>query len=293
MIPRKVKLHKTSQIGYRESNEDRESYLINLKTRDPEYAPVDFFAVYDGHGGDEVSDFIHIRVRNEFTAPHLVYPLPVTHVHQIFDRIQDQIKNHPKKIGIECGSTCLIVVRYYNYNTQSEWIQVINLGDCRAVLCRGGFAIPLSIDHKPGLLNERRRIEGISKRLGTNVRVHFESGDYRVIDLSVSRAFGDIAATPYVSHRPDSNIYELNNKDEFIVLGCDGVWDVLASDTVTNLVRDYVANNFVDRYTIPGKYPVDIPGSAYDKNLARKIAHYAIARGSTDNVSVLLVMFNH
>jgi len=36
---------------------------------------------------------------------------------------------------------------------------VANIGDSRAVLCRGGQAIPLSEDHKPELTSEQNRIQ--------------------------------------------------------------------------------------------------------------------------------------
>ncbi|KAJ8464419.1 hypothetical protein OPV22_026971 [Ensete ventricosum] len=39
-----------------------------------------------------------------------------------------------------------------------KWIVVANCGDSRAVLSRGGVAVPLSIDHKPDRPDELRRV---------------------------------------------------------------------------------------------------------------------------------------
>lgn len=38
-------------------------------------------------------------------------------------------------------------------------VAVSNVGDCRAVLCRGGKAQVLTKDHRAGQEDERRRIE--------------------------------------------------------------------------------------------------------------------------------------
>ena len=76
-----------------------------------------------------------------------------------------------------------------------------NVGDCRAVLCRGGAAVRLSEDHKPNSREERARVE---KAGGCVINC---SGIWRVctsasaaglklvnddsLFLSTSRAFGD------------------------------------------------------------------------------------------------------
>lgn len=59
---------------------------------------------------------------------------------------------------------------------------VANIGDSRAVLCRGGQPLPLSIDHKPDLTEERNRIE----KAGGFVKEGRVNGT-----LSLSRSFGD------------------------------------------------------------------------------------------------------
>jgi serine/threonine protein phosphatase PrpC len=58
-----------------------------------------------------------------------------------------------------------------------------NVGDSRAVLCRGGAAVALSVDQTPGRPDERSRIEAAGGRVVKN-RL------YGV--LGVSRSFGDL-----------------------------------------------------------------------------------------------------
>ena len=67
--------------------------------------------------------------------------------------------------------------------TSSE-IYCANAGDSRAVLCRNGKAIPLSIDHKPTLPGEKKRIER-AKSIVHNKRVNGI--------LALSRAIGDFS----------------------------------------------------------------------------------------------------
>merc|ERR1719379_2460306 len=129
-----------------------------------------------------------------------------------------------------------------------------NLGDSRAGLCRaqGGrlSAIRLSDDQKPGRADERRRVEA-------NGGVVDVQGVWRVFTpgpasfagrsvlwgLAVSRAFGDLlmkepqrygcegATGELVSAKPELHFYDLHpSEDRFLILACDGIWDVLGDD---------------------------------------------------------------
>lgn len=116
---------------------------------------------------------------------------------------------------------------------------VANAGDCRAVLCRKGVALDLSQDHRPSNPFERRRIE----KLGAYVEDGYLNGV-----LSVTRALGDwdmklhgsgggsAAPSPLV---PDPEIRHLvlTEDDEFLILGCDGIWDTMSSQRAVNVVR--------------------------------------------------------
>lgn len=136
-------------------------------------------------------------------------------------------------------------------------ILIANLGDSRAVLCRtqaqpGGkiSALRLSEDHKPGRDDERRRIEskgGVVDvqgvwRVFTPGPAAF-AGRSVLWGLAVSRAFGDIlmkeanrygvagVTGPLVIANPEIRCFDLcPTEDRFLVLACDGVWDVLNDD---------------------------------------------------------------
>ncbi len=54
------------------------------------------------------------------------------------------------------GTTAIVLIRYRELI--HEKIQVINLGDCRAIMSSGELYIPLSVDHKPDSYSEKIRI---------------------------------------------------------------------------------------------------------------------------------------
>lgn len=57
---------------------------------------------------------------------------------------------------------CLVVFFFLAviFKKQGTIVYTGNVGDCRAVLCRGGVAIDLTSDHRPSRDDERARIKG-------------------------------------------------------------------------------------------------------------------------------------
>lgn len=291
-MPRYIDCHKTSQQGRRESNEDIEACFLNMTSdgypENDSYAAVDVFIICDGHGGDRVARFVTPFLQKMLMKKSLTYPLSRNYINKVYDSIQQKLVNHPKNIANMCGCTALVVIRYLD-NYRRECIQVINLGDCRAVLSRDGLAIPLSKDHKPFWSDEKYRIDLVNMEYGKDQKIHYEAGDWRIGDLSVSRSFGDLDNKPYICHRPESFIYILDRNSEFVILACDGLWDVLQNHEAVNFVRDHFNNNNIEYYNIPMAYPSSEVINT--KCIARKLASYAFAKGSTDNVSIIIIFF--
>ena len=294
-MPRKWIVHQASNQGMRTQNEDEHRVVTNLfqETINRELAPIDYFCIMDGHGGDEVAKYIATPLCRFFTGKShsknifQSYPIDENKINTAFKKLQDAIVNHPQNIGAACGSTVLIVVRYIKNGKDA--LQIINLGDCRAVICRNGKPIFTTMDHKPHWPNEKVRIEKVNYDMRSNKHVEFIDGAYRIGDLSVSRAMGDLDNTPHVTHTPEIYNYFLNDKDEFMVLACDGLWDVLQPQDVINFVRDHINNNMIDAYNIRGVYPSNKVKKS--DSIAEKLAEYAIASGSSDNVTIIIVIF--
>lgn len=148
---------------------------------------------------------------------------------------------------------------------------VANVGDCRAVLGRRGRAFELSKDHKPNCSSERTRIE----RLGGVIYDGYLNGQ-----LSVSRAIGDWhmkgskgSAVP-LSAEPELQEIELAEEDEFLIIGCDGLWDVMSSQcAVTTARKELMLHNDPER-------------------CSRELVREAFKRNSCDNLTVIVVCFS-
>ena len=110
---------------------------------------------------------------------------------------------------------------------------------------------------------------------------YFDGYDWRVGDLSVSRSFGDMDAAPFVTHKPEIFKYSLSKGDKFIILGCDGLWDVINSQDAVNFVLEKL-NDEEDIVSMSGHSK---------KNIAHELAKCAIKKGSTDNVSIIIIFF--
>ncbi|KAG9233771.1 phosphatase 2C-like domain-containing protein [Amylocarpus encephaloides] len=137
-----------------------------------------------------------------------------------------------------------------------------NVGDARIVLCRNGKALRLSYDHKGSDENEGKRIVNAGGLILNN-RVNGV--------LAVTRALGDAYMNDLVTGRPYTTETVIQpDLDEFIILACDGLWDVCSDQEAVDLVRE------------------NQDPSAASKHLVE----YALARFSTDNLSCMIVRFN-
>lgn len=268
---KKMKVFFYSLRGRRETNEDTHKIVANGKNQNKNKSCVNFFGIYDGHGGKRVSEFLKDKVADTLLDkknPHIKYPLTKSIVDTKFNEIQEELRNN--KFSFYSGSTCLNVIHFKKNG--NIYLNVINLGDCRAVLCSGTRAVPLTVDHKPNFPEERSRIEKLGGKIVK------DGVDYRIKDLSVSRAFGDADSAPFVTHIPDLYKYKLNKTDKFLIMGCDGLWDVLSNQDAINFVIDHSYNKDLDKIVA-------------NTNVAKKLAEYAYSIGSTDNISVIVFFF--
>jgi len=254
--------------GKRPSNEDHESVFLNLDGKDKSKRRINIFGVYDGHGGKLISKVASEEIPKYFMVKDdklfIDSKYTISYVTKVFIDFMERInKEHPRASHFS-GSTCCMAVIVNDGKSNILW--VINLGDSRAVLVnKNNESKALSVDHKPNLPTERERIE----KLGGKDKIYFDGSDWRVVDLSLSRALGDMNAHPYVSHLPQLYRYRLHPEDKFLIIACDGLWDALSDKKA----GDFVLKN-IDK--IPYRH------------LAKELAQDAINKGSRDNVSVIL-----
>ncbi|GAB1743737.1 hypothetical protein NU219Hw_g659t1 [Hortaea werneckii] len=137
-----------------------------------------------------------------------------------------------------------------------------NVGDARIVLCRNGKALRLSYDHKGSDENEGKRIAGAGGLILNN-RVNGV--------LAVTRALGDAYMKDLVTGHPYTTETVIQpDIDEFLILACDGLWDVCSDQEAVDLVRNI-----------------------HDPQQASKVlVDHALGRFSTDNLSCMVVRFD-
>jgi len=115
---------------------------------------------------------------------------------------------------------------------------VANAGDSRCVASRKGLAMPMSKDHKPTDPAEDVRI----RKAGGFVADGRVNGS-----LNLSRALGDMEykkskhlppKEQMVSAYPDVRVLDLKRGDDFCILACDGIWDVLTEQQAVDFVQE-------------------------------------------------------
>ncbi|KAF5804562.1 putative protein-serine/threonine phosphatase [Helianthus annuus] len=252
-----------------------------------------YFGVYDGHGCSHVARRCKHRLHELVKEEYKKNDEWKDTMEQSFRRMDEEVTvwNQQASIG-DCrcelhapesygvGSTAVVAV------VTSDKIVVANCGDSRAVLCRNGKAVPLSNDHKPDSPDELSRIESAGGK------VLYWDGARVCGVLAMSRAIGDGYLKPYVISQPDVTITERTAGDECLILASDGLWDVVSNDTACGLASLCLKGNGPSAEM---KSPPNNEVSEYENcdracsNASLLLTKLALARGSADNVSVVVV----
>jgi serine/threonine protein phosphatase PrpC len=200
---------------------------------------VSLYGVFDGHGGKEVALYIKKAFLPIFkkTKGYAAKDWGMALEETFFGL--DEVMREDKaglaatiKADIDDFESCAGATATVIALTPTE-IVCANAGDSRTVLSRGKSAFPMSEDHKPNNPEEQARIEAAGG---------FVSPDNRVNgNLALSRAIGDFEykkeeskgpkEQPVTAH-PDIKKVPLTADCEFVVLACDGIWDVKTNEEV-------------------------------------------------------------
>jgi serine/threonine protein phosphatase PrpC len=257
-----------------------------------------FAAVFDGHGGNGVSALLrdtlydtycdllkrkHWEERDDSMGSRT--PSISSHVAALRGALEEVDKAILQKDTLSYqGSTAVAVVLHVNDDGKRTLLSA-NVGDSRAILSRQGRAMNLTRDHKPNEERERARImaQGEEVKWDAHAQVH------RVRNLSLSRAIGDKFAKPVVSGEPEIMHFPVADKDdEFILLASDGLWDVMTSQEVVDYVHECLNPHGLQSEALSADELATFK-HVQCKGMAKKVAQEALARGTSDNVCVLVV----
>lgn len=271
-------------LGHRDEMEDGYIFADNfLQKRGCTY-----FAVYDGHGGrgcvDYVLEYLHLNLTNELGAAteHLVahHDKVRDALTRAFSVTDQQVLQHGIHTSGCTACSCLVLK---DETTAKRTLYTAHVGDARAVIARGGRGDRLTSmsDHKATDPEEKKRVLDAG---GTvyNERVNGQ--------LAISRAFGDhqlkapFLTQSVVSNSPDITVLELTEEDNFVIVACDGLWDVMDDQTAVTYVLSALP------HLIPELDRISL--SCACEILARSLVEAALALGSTDNVSCMVVFLS-
>lgn len=250
------------------------------------------FAIFDGHGGSECAKFMcdnflivfydHKEIKNYIDVLNAVesdffdtvlffydidYEKIFTEVLQKLDEMYYEytIKN---KYSIPQDGTTVNIIFINSYK-----IICVNLGDSRSILVKdpGTPLRQLSCDHT--IEYDSYRLKNVGATITNDNRILSISG----CSLNLSRSLGDYSFKKifngknddFVSIIPEIRILERSDEDLFIIMACDGLWDVFSNEEVS----EYVYKNYTST------------------NIAFNLSKEALLRGSTDNITCISIKF--
>ncbi|GLT49296.1 hypothetical protein SLA2020_228630 [Shorea laevis] len=259
--------------------------------------PLHFFAVYDGRDSSHVSslckNLMHMIVAEELMHTEHLESMTrgvsggdgssssiaqgtcqqVANEKIWEDKIRRALRNSFERMDLALGTCscdgashiCRCRPMVYNFLGSTANVAILSLhhiivancGHSRAVLCRAGKAVLLSSDHKPNRPDELERIYAAGGWLINR--------DGLLVNgiLDITRAIGDNLLKGIIISEPEITITKREFKDEFLILASDGLWNVLSNAQACQIVSSAKAASILSRL--------------------------ALARGSEDNISIIVV----
>ncbi|KAH7292180.1 hypothetical protein KP509_29G054800, partial [Ceratopteris richardii] len=222
-----------------------------------------YYGVFYGHDGRNAAQFVKDKLLN-YIESDVAFPIAVEEAVQHAYMETDAAFANACSLNnaLSSGTTAITVL------ILAREIFVANAGDCRSVLCRRGKAIEMSRDHKPHV--ERSRIEA----LGGYIYDGYLNGY-----LSVARAFENwhIEGLKGVNYpliaEPEVRRAVLTPDDEFMIIGCDGFWDVFTNESAVAFAR-----RRLQQHNDP-------------EQCSHDLVDEALRRWSSDNLTVVTVCF--
>ncbi|XP_020878028.1 probable protein phosphatase 2C 71 isoform X1 [Arabidopsis lyrata subsp. lyrata] len=275
---------------------------------------VGLFGVFDGHGGARAAEYVKRHLfSNLITHPKFISDtksaIADAYTHTDSELLKSE-NSHTRDAG-STASTAILV---------GDRLLVANVGDSRAVICRGGngillrflishhdswyyllissemnlcalVAFAVSRDHKPDQSDERERIENAGGFV-------MWAGTWRVGGvLAVSRAFGDRLLKQYVVADPEIQVCNipsltyvlyLPHTCTYVLRSCLELQEEKIDDSLEFLIlaSDGLWDVFSNEEAVAVVKEVEDPEES-----TKKLVGEAIRRGSADNITCVVVRF--
>lgn len=248
-----------SHIGKRKENEDR--FGFSQLTPD-----ILYFAVYDGHGGPAAANFCHMHMEK-----CIMDLLPgekdlETVLTLAFLEIDKAFASHAQQSAdatlLTSGTTATVALLRDGIE-----LVVASVGDSRALLCRKGKPMKLTIDHTPERKDEKERI----KKCGGFVAWNSLGQPHVNGRLAMTRSIGDLdLKSSGVIAEPETKRIKLQHaEDSFLVLTTDGINFMVNSQEICDFVNQ-----------------------SHDPNeAAHSVTEQAVQYGTEDNSTAVVVPF--
>ncbi|XP_012927426.1 protein phosphatase 1F [Heterocephalus glaber] len=224
--------------------------------------PVDraYFAVFDGHGGVDAATYAAVHVHVNAARHPKLRTDPTGALKEAFRHTDEMFLLKARRERLQSGTTgvCVLVA--------GTTLHIAWLGDSQVILVQQGEVVKLMEPHRPERWDEKARIEALGG-------IVYFMDCWRVNGtLAVSRAIGDVFQKPYVSGEADVASWELTGSEDYLLLACDGFFDVITFPEITSLVHSHLVKQ-----------------QGNGLHVAEELVAEARERGSQDNITVMVV----
>lgn len=250
----------TTSIGLRPTQEDR--FILVPRFFRPDCA---FCGVFDGTVGDDASDFINTNVVTHLCNNLNVLADGEGNIFNntndkagrgdiagVSDEVAEKLRDGLRKTFLSADRSLLDLCTQSKLHYASSTgvtallfknlLTVAHIGDSKACIARihNDEVHPewLTVDHKPDMPIELRRIQASGGSLAYlhGNKPYIRGGDFfkrqalgeHPKQLNYSRAFGGKDLKMFgLSAEPDISHFEVTADDRLVLIGSDGLWDVL------------------------------------------------------------------
>ena len=245
--------------SYRNYMEDRFSILINFPNNEEKA----LFAIFDGHGGSTISEFLCQNFISFFMKQY--QKNEVKNYEKIFQKtfssLNDEIKKIPNSYKMGSTATIILITKEIDQILGSQKvIYCANIGDTNCELFSKSNCKRISYEHRCNDPVEENRI-----KKGNGSIINGRVGGI----ISVTRAFGDFQCKDFgLICEPYINKVNVNfNEKNFLILATDGIWDFVSEEDIY-----FITMNNTDSMVI-----------------CRDVVDKAKVNGSTDNMTCMVI----